>query len=130
MHTNCQNPVLEFSPFLKQLVTRHPDWLEELQDSGRLNNSNPPEMSALLVDIKDHGLDPALRRFRNREMLRLVWRDLGDLAPVDEILADLSVLADICLQAAVDHHGASRRKTTAVFHRSGRRRGGGAFSSH
>ena len=37
-------------------------------------------------------------------MMRLIWRDLNELAPVDEILADLSILADVCLQAAVRFH--------------------------
>jgi len=36
--------------------------------------------------------------------MRLIWRDLNHKAPVEETLSDLSVLADICLQAAVNHH--------------------------
>jgi len=104
MQANSQNPVLEFSPFLKQLVTQHPDWLEELQSSGRLENSSPPDMSRLLIDVDRNGLDPALRQFRNREMMRLIWRDLDGSAPVDEIMADLSTLADVCLQTSVAYH--------------------------
>ena len=104
MPTNSQNPVLEFSPFLNQLVTRHPDWLEVLQANGRLENTSPPSAEQLAEDISKHGLDSALRQFRNQEMLRLIWRDLNELAPVDEILADLSTLADVCLQASVEFH--------------------------
>lgn len=96
--------VLKYSPFLNQLVTRHPDWLETLRDSGRLEKCSPPSTDHLAADIDTTGLNPALRQFRNREMLRLIWRDLNGLAPIDEILADLSRLADICLQAAVDYH--------------------------
>ena len=80
-----QKHVLEFSPFLKQLVSRHEDWLEELRQSGRLDKTSTPDAEALETAIKTEGLDTALRRFRNREMMRLIWRDLNQLAPADEI---------------------------------------------
>lgn len=108
MTSSDQSRALDFSPFLSQLVNRHPDWLEGLQNSGRLDKTSPPAFDQLLENINAAGLDPGLRQFRNREMMRLIWRDLNELAPVDETLTDLSTLADICLQAAVDHH-------TAVF---------------
>ena len=104
MSSSNQTRILEFSPFLKQLVDRHPDWLEEFGLSGRLEKVSPPAADQLAVLIQKNGLDPALRQFRNREMMRLIWRDLNELAPVDEVLADLSTLADVCLQAAVDFH--------------------------
>ncbi len=104
MSSSSQRNVLEFSPFLNQLVNRHPDWLEDLSTSGRLENTSPPSAAQLASGIEEKGLEPALRQFRNREMMRLIWRDLNELAPVDEILADLSTLADVCLQAAISHH--------------------------
>jgi len=104
MFSSSQNPALDYSPFLNQLVTRHPDWLKGLQASGRLEKNSPPNAKQLAAGIDKNGLNPALRQFRNREMMRLIWRDLNDLAPVDEILADLSTLADICQQAAVNYH--------------------------
>ena len=104
MNSSPQNRVLQYSPFLQQLVTRHPDWLESLKTSGRLANTSPPSADLLAETIKKTGFDPALRQFRNKEMMRLIWRDLNQLAPVDEILEDLSTLADVCLQAAVNHH--------------------------
>lgn len=107
MLSSKQISVLEFSPFLKQLVSRHPEWLEVLQDSGRLETFSPPSNERLAPAIEEKGLDPALRQFRNQEMMRLIWRDLNELAPVDEILADLSILADICQQAAVNFHTTS-----------------------
>lgn len=107
MLSASQKTVLGFSPFLNQLVTRHPDWLEELQVSGRLEKNSPPNADRLAAGIEKTGLDPALRQFRNREMMRLIWRDLNELAPVDEILADLSTLADVCQQAAVHYHSKS-----------------------
>ena len=104
MPSSMQSPVLELSPFLTQLVTRNPDWLESLKNSGRLESVSPPAEKQLAEEIKAGGLDAGLRRFRNREMMRLIWRDLSNLAPVDEILEDLSTMADVCLQAAVAQH--------------------------
>ena len=104
MSSSSQNQILEFSPFLNQLVNRHPEWLSELQASGRLENTSPPDADLLTVEIEKLGLDAAVRQFRNREMMRLIWRDLSELAPVDETLADLSMLADVCLQSAVKFH--------------------------
>ena len=43
-----------------------------------------------------------LRRFRHAESTRLVWRDVVEGAPVDEILAGSTALADACLQLALD----------------------------
>jgi glutamate-ammonia-ligase adenylyltransferase len=99
-HSSARN----FSPFLDRLINLHPDWFEQLENSGRLDCASPPEADQLATVISEAGLNPALRQFRNREMLRLIWRDLNNLAAVDEILTDLSTLADICLQAAIQHH--------------------------
>lgn len=95
---------IECSPFFNQLVARHPDWFEELRESGRLGATSPPQAGTLQQVIKKTSLDAGLRQFRNREMMRLIWRDLNHQAPLEETLNDLSVLADICLEAAVDHH--------------------------
>lgn len=43
-----------------------------------------------------------LRRYRHAESTRLVWRDVVEGAPVDEILAASTALADACLQLALD----------------------------
>ncbi len=114
MLSASQKTALEFSPFLNQLVTRHPDWLEELLASGRLEKNSPPKANQLAACIEKVGLDPALRQFRNREMMRLIWRDLNELAPVDEILTDLSTLADVCQQAAVNYHSGALEKKYGI----------------
>ena len=117
MFLSTQHQALSYSPFLNQLVNRHPDWLQALKSSGRLAAASTPDKETLSQLVKDVGLEPALRQFRNKEMMRLIWRDLNDLAPVDEVLADLSVLADICLQSAIEHH------TNILEHQYGTPRG-------
>ncbi len=101
---------LDNSPFLRHLADHHADWLEELQSSGRLESVSPPDAEWLQAELQRGGLDCALRRFRNREMLRLIWRDLNELAPLWETLGDLSALAEICLQTSCGYHGDAMEK--------------------
>ena len=63
-----------------------------------------PEVARLSGTTRELGLEDGLRRFRNREMLRIVWRDLCGLAPLSETFASLTSLAEICLQAAIEEH--------------------------
>ena len=43
-----------------------------------------------------------LRQFRTREMVRIIWRDLTRSAELEETTADMSRLAEACLQGALD----------------------------
>jgi glutamate-ammonia-ligase adenylyltransferase len=45
--------------------------------------------------------------FRNQEMMRIVSRELNRRAPLAETMADLSRLAELCLQASINAHTAS-----------------------
>ena len=86
------------SDFAAAQLDRFPRWIEGLDDAA------PPDVGDLVQSVSEHGLEPGLRRFRNREMLRIVWRDLCGLATLGETFACLTSLAEICLQAAVDEH--------------------------
>ncbi len=97
------NP-LACSPFLQGLDDRHPEWRASLQQEGRLDDDIPPAEQTLHDTILEHGLDAGLRRFRNREMLRITWRELTASASLEQTLSDLSTLAELCLQAAIDAH--------------------------
>lgn len=95
---------LACSPFLQRLDTRYPEWRTGLQQEGRLDNDVPPDAGTLANTIRERGLDAGLRRFRNREMLRITWRELAASASLKQTLQDLSTLAELCLQAAIDAH--------------------------
>jgi glutamate-ammonia-ligase adenylyltransferase len=57
-----------------------------------------------LAAIDDEAtLRAELRRFRKREAIRLIWRDVNGLDPVESTLAGASVLAECCLEAALRH---------------------------
>jgi len=94
------------SDYLTEVVSRHPEWLVELWASGEFGKPSTigtrrKLFHDLIDSAGDGGLDRALRRFRHREMLRILWRDLNDLADLDETLSDLSAMAHVCLSEAV-----------------------------
>jgi len=86
------------SDFAAGLLDRYPKWGQNLE------RKRPPDPAELATTIREYGLEAALRRFRNREMLRIVWRDLCGLATLGETFARLTSLAELCLQAAMDEH--------------------------
>lgn len=92
----------DYSPWAAQQLECHPDWLSILQP--RLDVFSPPSVEDLQSSLDEHGLMAGLRHFRNRELLRIIWRDVFALSAVAESLSDISLLAELCLQAAVDYH--------------------------
>lgn len=108
-YTSLMNPsavdiALNCSPFLAEWVRRNPEGWAELKASGRLETGSGPAAKHLAQQIESCGLDPALRRYRNAEMVRIIWRDLNEAAELEETLADLTRLAEVCLQAALEEH--------------------------
>ena len=96
--------VLALSDFVAESFIREPPLLADLCASGQLRDAVPPgEYSTRLAVILD-GVDDAddlacrLRRCRRREMVRIAWRDLAGLADLTETTADLSDLAEACLE--------------------------------
>jgi glutamate-ammonia-ligase adenylyltransferase len=87
------------SPFADELLNRYPKWQAGLDDH------QPPTAQALQTEITQFGLDAGLRLYRNHQMLRIIWRDLCGLSSLSETFSDLTRLAEISLQAAIDEHG-------------------------
>lgn len=100
--------VWRHSDFVAQACLREPSLLAELHGSGDLDRRyGPDELAAALaarLDAVDEeeALQQALRLFRRREMVRIVWRDLTGTADLEETLEDLSELADVCIRRALD----------------------------
>ena len=97
--------LLSGSRALGELLVAHPDWLSVLE-AGRLKFPRraegfqrevegwlKPELAAR--DYK--GALTELRRFKQREMLRIAARDLARLGNVIEITREISDVADVCL---------------------------------
>ena len=100
--------VLAGSEVLRELLVAHPEWLQPLLEGDSLNS--PRQEQGLQREI-DRWLNPllhpkdyeaafvSLRQFKQREMLRIAARDLGRLAGALEIAGEISVVADLCLDA-------------------------------
>ena len=86
------------SYFANDILERYPEWLEDL------DQRQPPQAETLQDEIALAGLNAGLRRYRNHQMLRIIWRDLCGLSTLSETFSDLTTLAEICLQAAIDEH--------------------------
>jgi len=101
------------SDFVADACLRDPTLLTWLAEGQRL--ARRPDERALRSDLES-GLAPdaddaafmdELRRFRRRQLVRIAWRDLAGLADVETILAELSLLADVCIRAACHRAGAA-----------------------
>ncbi len=92
------------SEFLAEAAIRTPDLIDDLVAGGRLRQrKTAPE---ILKDLR-HGLDDEdqflwLRRYHEAELMRLGLRDILGLADFEQNLAELSALADACLQYALE----------------------------
>lgn len=98
--------VWTYSEFAAQTCIRHPHLFAGLLQSGDLLIDYVPgeyvqKLQAALAKTKnEQDLGTALRYVRTREMLRIAWRDLAGWADLTETLADLSALAESCIDAA------------------------------
>ncbi len=107
---NSLESVWGASEFVSTACLRNPSLLRELVDRGVLERTlSSGELSAWLAarlkDVADDTrLAAVLRQFRNQQMVRIIWRDICRWASLDETLEDLSELADVCIQQALDIH--------------------------
>lgn len=95
------------SRFTAESCLRRPELLVDLIDSGDLTTLYPADaytqkLTHIEIDTEEQ-LMADLRRFRLREMVRIAWRDIAGWAEIPEVLADLSHLADACIQYALDY---------------------------
>jgi len=94
------------SQFLSDVLVRYPQFLEWVTNPGNLHGMRDrPRLETDLCAFAPAGAPhdewmDGLRRFRRREMLRIGARDICLRAPLAEITADLSSLADTLVAAA------------------------------
>ncbi len=97
------------SEFAARRMLRHPEEFAELLALGLLGRAREldemaSDLAQALVGVDDEeALGRVLRRFRQRELLRIVWRDLADLAPLHETLSELSELAELSVRFGLDY---------------------------
>lgn len=94
------------SPFVAQACLGDPGLLQgdaaRALDAPYSHSTFPERVSAAIHGVSDEtGVMRGLRRLRQREMVRIAWRDLSGRADLAETLSELSALADACLQGAL-----------------------------
>jgi glutamate-ammonia-ligase adenylyltransferase len=95
--------VFTHSQFLSEELLRHPEWAEPLLEAGTLQGVIPPE---LLREMLETALPPGLpaplefAKFRRRQMLRILIRDVLGLGTLPEITGELTALADTIVETA------------------------------
>ncbi|WP_342243649.1 bifunctional [glutamate--ammonia ligase]-adenylyl-L-tyrosine phosphorylase/[glutamate--ammonia-ligase] adenylyltransferase [Pseudomonas sp. OTU5201] len=94
------------SDFVAEQAQRDPLMLLALAASGELERPLAPgelrtQVAELLEDcVEEDDLGRRLRRYRHRQQLRIIWRDLTRQADLAETCRDLSDLADACIDLA------------------------------
>ena len=102
--------VFAFSNFIARSCTHNPAMLADLFQSGDLHGQSPPDhynhklkksLSGSFELEEEAKLSSILRKFRSREMIRIAWRDLAGWADLSQTMADLSALAEACINQAL-----------------------------
>ncbi|MGO0305405.1 bifunctional [glutamate--ammonia ligase]-adenylyl-L-tyrosine phosphorylase/[glutamate--ammonia-ligase] adenylyltransferase [Endozoicomonas acroporae] len=95
------------SDFAAQQCIRHPQWLASILENHDklpdLARTHPERLQTALAAVEnEQDLIKALRLYRNREMLRIIWLDLNRRVSMPETTADMSALADACIDSALN----------------------------
>ena len=100
----CAVHLFSYSGFLSDSVARNPERILEVANSGSLYRVLSVEdyenrLFEFLGVLKDAGVPPAvdLARFRRRQLLRIVLRDVMGVATLSDVTSELSHLADAIL---------------------------------
>ncbi|MDH5387046.1 MAG: bifunctional [glutamate--ammonia ligase]-adenylyl-L-tyrosine phosphorylase/[glutamate--ammonia-ligase] adenylyltransferase [Gammaproteobacteria bacterium] len=97
------------SEFVARLCTRKPYLLKSIFDDGLESDRNLSDykihIEAAINEAADNdaAVMEALRLQRQKEMLRIAWRDLDDIVPLEQILAELSDLAEAMVSVTLDY---------------------------
>ncbi len=94
--------IFTHSSVLSEDVIKHPEWMEELRNLHRVLEFE--EFRARLEIALAPGLPSPieLAMFRRRQLLRIAVRDVLGFAPLAEVTAELSALADAIVETAYD----------------------------
>lgn len=100
------------SDYAANLCVQNPALLLDLKHSGELDRAGKSDYEtelatslAVLAHIpvaeQEIRLKQILRQFQQRQMLRIIWRDVCQKADVAEICADISALADAAIDCSL-----------------------------
>ena len=107
-YPGCAKQLLKIcisSPYLVSLLIREPNlvyWLF-LKDAISEKKTKDDFLKELRSFVPQNDFPKRLRDFKAREYLRLWARDVNQLCPLETNLAELSELAEACIQACYEH---------------------------
>jgi len=92
------------SEFLAEMAIRTPELIDELVAGARLRQRKSSEetLRELVHGLTDADKHRWLRLYHQAELMRIGLRDILGLADFEQYLAELSALADACLQYAME----------------------------
>jgi glutamate-ammonia-ligase adenylyltransferase len=92
------------SEFLAEVAIRTPDLIDGLISGGRLNRRKTAAeiLKELRFGLRDADQFLWLRRYHETELMRLGLRDISGQVDIEQTPAQLSALADACLQYALE----------------------------
>ena len=98
--------VFGHSRFLGETLVQNPDLLESLLNRSRLDRSYSGEefqgaLKAFRSQGRESDLSTTLARFKRREYVRIVLRDLLGIAPLAETTGEISALSDALIMEAL-----------------------------
>ena len=98
--------VFGHSRYLGETLVQNPDLLESLLNRSRLDRScSREEFQGALTAFRSQGREressTLLARFKRREYVRIVLRDLLEIAPLAETTAEISALSDALIAEAL-----------------------------
>ncbi|MDT8371366.1 MAG: bifunctional [glutamate--ammonia ligase]-adenylyl-L-tyrosine phosphorylase/[glutamate--ammonia-ligase] adenylyltransferase [Gammaproteobacteria bacterium] len=105
--TQSAQQVLAGSDYVTQWGQRYPERAKTLIQSADIQkvyqlDTYQQKLVEDLGDVADEAaLQQRLRYFRQREIVRIIWRDLAGWADLAETVRDLSAMADACIQQAL-----------------------------
>jgi [glutamine synthetase] adenylyltransferase / [glutamine synthetase]-adenylyl-L-tyrosine phosphorylase len=95
--------VFTYSRFLAEEILEHPDWAEQLLDQVDLQRVRTVEDFRIRLEYAlPPGVPPPVEfaKFRRRQILRIMIRDVMGLATLPEITGELTALADVIVESA------------------------------
>jgi glutamate-ammonia-ligase adenylyltransferase len=97
--------VFTYSRFLAEEILEHPDWAEQLLDPVDLHRVRTVEdLGTRLRYALPPGVPPPveLAKFRRRQILRIMIRDVMGLGTLPEITGELTAVADVIVEVAYE----------------------------
>ena len=97
---------IQCSEFAKRILLQYPNDIIDTLNNGDFHTTlTLSEIAKNITTITDTAIfEQKLRQFRQKSMLRIIWRDVNRIADLPTTTRELSYLAEASIQAALAHH--------------------------